>query len=279
MLDNIRSASDSIIVRLLLGLIVLAFASWGIKDVLLAKNNQELVVFTKAKNITENDFLKAKSEEISILQKQNQINLSDEDIKNLGLNQIVLEKLINEKMLDYIVHYYDLDLSDDGIIFLIKQLPYFKNEKEEFDIKIFKTFLNNTYQSEEQYLKKTREKLLKDTLISIFLEAFKTPELMIDNIVNYLAEKRKLDLVEFDLSTQVKGINIPTPSEDQLKEYYLQHQKLFVIPEVRSFNYLKISSENTEGKISFSEQELLDLYNEKKKILIIKNFLKLRQKL
>src|SRR4051812_46594891 len=120
MLNNIRKAADSFIMRVLLGMIVFAFVGWGIKDVLHTTNNQDLVTFAHAKNITEEDFLKAKAEEVNNIQRQTTTNLSEEEIKQMNIDNLVIKRLINNSILSYLVNYYDLDISDEAVIQLVK---------------------------------------------------------------------------------------------------------------------------------------------------------------
>ena len=128
MLNKIRKGANSFVIRLMLGMIAFAFVGWGIKDVLQSRNNLDVVSFKSAKNITEDDFLRAKSEEITMYQKQTGTNLNEEDIKQLGIEKVVLQKLINDTILNDIASYYNLELSDDSVISFIKQSSMFKND-------------------------------------------------------------------------------------------------------------------------------------------------------
>lgn len=265
MLNNIRKLADGFVARILLGMVAFAFVGWGVKDALQSRNNYDLVTFKDAKNITEDDFLKAKAEEISVIQKQNSTSLTEEDIKKLNIDKIVLERLIKDNILDYIVNYYNLNLTDEAVIELIKKSPMFQNEEGRFDIDIFKSVFRNSYQREEDYLRQIKERTLKSALISVFFESFKVPELMINNIVNYMAETRNLDLVSIELNTNSMNVNIPAPTNDQLKELYQKHPDLFTKAEMRSVNYIEILPSFVQRNIKeLSDQELLAFYDEHK---------------
>lgn len=261
MLSNIRKIADSLIIRLLLVMIAFAFVGWGIKDVIQSRNNLDIATFSTAKNITENDFLKAKSEEISIIQRQSDTNLTEEEINQLGLDQIVLQRLINERILNHIVGYYHLDINDDTVIQFVKQSPVFKNEQGKFDLKIFKSAFKNSYQGEAEYLKNIKEKMLKSILISTFLEAFKTPEIMVQNIIDYMSETRTADIIQLELKS-TKHINLPSPTTEQLKDFYDNNQPLFSVPEMRSFAFVKISEQYLQNKITITNSDLQNFYEE-----------------
>ena len=78
MLNNIRKTANTLLMRLLLGMIAFAFIGWGIKDALLSTNNSDLVTFSDADTITEEDFLKVKAQQIRNMQKQMGLNLTEQ---------------------------------------------------------------------------------------------------------------------------------------------------------------------------------------------------------
>lgn len=200
MLNKIRKTADSFVMKMLLAMIAFAFVGWGIKDVLQGNQNFDIVKFSNTKNITEDDFLRAKTEQIHLLQKQTGSNLSEDQIKQLNIDNFIIKKLVNDSILNYLVQYYDLDLTDDTVAQLVKDSPHFKNEQNIFDLALFKNFLKNSYTTEEKYLTDLKEQSLKNTLIAIFLESFPVPKITIQNIVNYMAETRDITLVQMDRS-------------------------------------------------------------------------------
>ncbi|MFY9590242.1 SurA N-terminal domain-containing protein [Rickettsia endosymbiont of Halotydeus destructor] len=264
MLDNIRKTADSFVMRVLFAMIAFAFVGWGIKDILPKASGGDFVTFTHAKNISREDFLKAKSTEINAIQKQMGTNLSEEEINQLNIDKQIMRKLIYNNILDYLVTYYDFDLSDNTVTSLVKESPAFKNDQGVFDIRIFKTYFRNSYINEEEYLLNFKEKTLKNILVSSFLESFYVPKIMIQNIINHMAEKRNVELLQINLKNKPKDLKIPVPNKQQLEDFYKNNKNLFEIPEKRSFSYIKISNQNLQKKINITKEELLSFYNENK---------------
>lgn len=256
MLNNIRKTANTLIMRILLGMIAFAFIGWGIKDVLVSTNNYDLVTFSDAETITEEEFLKAKAQQIRNIQKQMGLNFTEQELTQLNINQIVLRQLVSNRMIVYLNNYYDLDLSDDTIIKLLQDSPDFKNERGLFDVSLFENFIKHSYINEEEYLSSIKEKVLKSTLISIFLEPFKTPQIMLKNIVNYMAEVRDVDLVEIDLTKRPKDLIIPVPTTNQLEELYKNHQESFALPERRILSYITFSRDILQKQLHDSNNEL-----------------------
>ncbi|AGJ02926.1 Parvulin-like peptidyl-prolyl isomerase [Rickettsia prowazekii str. Breinl] len=262
MLDNIRKTSDSFIMRVLFAIIAFAFVGFGIKDILNVRRNSDIVIFSHAKNISKQDFLQAKSLEINAISKQMGKSLIDEEITQLNIDNRILKRLIYNNILDYLVSYYDLDLGDDTVKILVKESPMFKNEQGVFDIEIFKTYFKNAYIGEEKYLLNFKEKVLKNLIVSTFAKSFYVPKAMTDNIVDYMAEKREVELIQLDLQNKPKDLQIHTPTDQQLKDFYQDNKAAFEVPEKRSFSYIKANIK--DFKISVTQDELLEFYNENK---------------
>ncbi|MGX6959760.1 MAG: SurA N-terminal domain-containing protein [Rickettsia endosymbiont of Pentastiridius leporinus] len=264
MLDNIRKTADSFVMRVLFAMIAFAFVGFGIKDVLHGRRGGNIVTFSHAKNISQEDFLRAKSQEINAISKQTGANLTDEEIAQLNIDSRVLRRLVYDNILDYLVSYYDLDLSDDTVKTLVKESPVFKNEQGVFDIKIFKTYFRNSYIDEEKYLVNFKEKALKNILVGTFLRSFYVPKVMTKNIVDYMAEKREVELVQVNLQNKTKDMKIPVPSEQESNNFYQNNKSSFEILEKRSFSYIKITTENLQKKIQITRDEVVEFYNENK---------------
>ena len=266
MLQKIRKIANNFIVRCLLALMAFAFIGWGAKDVLQDQNNYELVKFKHTSSITGRDFLKAKAEMISYLQKHDQ-SLNEEQIKNLGLNQEVLQRLINEKMLHYLSDYYELIPSENMVIKYLTNLPEFKDDNGNFDVNKFKYGISHSGLKETDFINNFSKEMTKNNIIQTFANGFKIADKATSNMINYLAETYKVNLVKINLSNQKKIEKIIAPTPEELQKFYQTKIELFTIPEMRELEYLKISNKFLEDKITVSEEEVTEFYNENKEEL------------
>jgi hypothetical protein len=271
MLNKIRVGADHFIVRIFLIFMVVAFTFWGIKDVLQGRNNFDLVTFSDAENITDDDFLKAKAEEINMIQRQTQTNLTQEEINQLGIDRIVLGRLINNSILKNIAKKYGLEITDETVINFVQNSPVFKNEKGEFDVNIFKSTFRNNYTSEEEYLSNIKNSMIKNNLLSIFLEGYKVPNVLVQSMINHMAETRTVDIIEMDLRTK-SLTNAQPPSENELEEFYKNNIALFTLPEKRDIDYIKIPASFLINKVEIKEEELKEFFENNKDSLGLKIF-------
>lgn len=277
MLERIRRSADNIFIKIFLGLIALSFVVAGGNFLLAAGTGGDLVKFSRVKSISMEDFQVAKAREIDILQRQNGISLTEENIAELNLDNSVLRRLINESMINYLASYYDFDVSDDLVINIIKNSPFFKNEKGEFDINIFKSAFGNSQRKEDEYLGEMKGDLIKRAVFDVFMESFIPGKFMIDNMVNYMAEKRVVDLLSMDLSYKPKGYKSEELTMEQLESFYSQNQEMFTVPELRSFDYIKVDSKFLASKLKVSEPELKKFFEENRSEFTEKDYQKARK--
>jgi hypothetical protein len=272
MLNKIRKGADSFFVRLILGLIAFSFV--GIGGVSFMKGNSmgDAVTFSDADPISVEKFMRVKAQEIDAIQRENGIDLTEEQIAQLGIDNGILQRLINESMIAWLAKYYDFDISDDQIIKVVRQSPYFKNEAGNFDLNIFKATFKNSKQREEEYLENLKSRLIKGTMINVFMDSYIPPKIMTDNIVAYMAENRTVDIFEIKLNNIPKDWKASEPEELIVKDFYEANKTDFITPELRSFNYIKASSKFLSKSLQISDEEIKQYYEENKEEFPAKNF-------
>lgn len=260
MITKFRDSANSRFVRILLALIALSFVGFGGAQFIGGNSQGDVVSFSGIDSISFEEFNTARIREIDTIQKQNGINLSDEDIAELDINNVVLRNLIKNSMLKYLSKIYELDISDDKVISYIKESPFFKNNKGQFDINIFKTSFNNSPMKEEGYLNSIKNNLIYSTLLETLRNSFIVPDPMTENIINYMSETRFVDVYSYDLNYKPTNYFEKEISTDDLEKYYKDNKDTFVIEEQRSFDYIKVDKNYLQKGIKISESDVKNYY-------------------
>lgn len=264
MLSSIRKSSKNIFVRIILFLVALSFFSFGGMQFWNNNSSEDLVYFSKAPSISADEFYKSRAKEIENLQSQSKINITPEIANDLGINSIVLRRLINTYMINYIAGQYDYDISDDFIIKYIKKIPYFQGQNGNFDAAKFRSYFNNSPVGEKRFLNSTRQDLIVHTILDVFHDSFKAPDIMVDNLSEYLAQTRVVDLFEMKLNGKPSKYIKPDFSNSDFESFYQKNQNMFIVPESRSFSYLKSDKQFLKKKLIVSEGELKQYFEENK---------------
>lgn len=264
MISRFRKGADSLLVRILLGLIALSFVGVGGAAFINGNSSGDVVSFSDADSISFEEFHIAKAKEVDFLQRQNGINLTEENIAELGIDNSVLKKLINDSMIEYLAKYYEFDISDEKVIAYVKKTPFFKNSNGEFDLSVFKAAFNNSLAKEEEYLASVKHHLITSTMLGTFMDSFNPPKMMTENIVNYMSETRVVDALSVDLGFKPNGYKPNDISTEQLSQFYQENKASFVVPELRSFEYVKADRKFLEKKLNISDKDIKNYFEEYK---------------
>lgn len=260
MLAKIRQSANNVVVKIILILIALSFVGIGGASFIGGNSQGDIVSFDRTESISFEEFQFAKAREIDLLQRQNGITLTDEQIAELNIDHNILQKLINSAMIKYLAKEYDFAVSEDKVVAYIKQLPYFQNEDGIFDAGAFKSVFNNSPKREEEYVQALRDEIAMSFVTNLFVNSLNPSEEMKSNMTNYMAETRSADIVSINLEHQPKNYQKPEVTKEQIVEFYEKNHDLMLVPEERSFSYIVIDDEYFKKHLKISEQELKDYF-------------------
>ncbi|MFK8040363.1 MAG: peptidylprolyl isomerase [Rickettsiaceae bacterium] len=262
MINQIRTVANSIPIRILFALIVVSFIAWGVKDVA-SVNNNAVITFNTLDPITQQAFQKEKLHEINLIRQQNTIDFNESDIHQLQINQLVIQKLIQARIMSYITKYYDFDIGDEFVIRFIKTMPIFHNDEGKFNPDLFRAFLKYSHVTEVEYVSSIKQSILNDVFNQTFVEAFNIPNILTDNILEYLSNTKIIDLLQMNLEDN-HNINQHKPSQLELEEFYNNNPELFYVPEKRNISYIEISKDILKHQINITDYEIMQFYQEHK---------------
>ena len=126
MLDAMRRGAVNWLAKILLGLLVVAFAVWGVADVFRGYGRGTLARIGNTE-ISVDEYRQAYQDELaSISRRLGGRRLTSEQAKLLGVEQRTLSRLIGAAAIDTHARELHLSLSDQGIADIIRQDPAFQ---------------------------------------------------------------------------------------------------------------------------------------------------------
>ena len=254
MLTDIRKLSDHFLFKFFSLLIVVSFVSWGISDILRDKADKHLVIFKNERPILTEEFLRAKQERIKHIQNVVKSPLTEEQLTSLDIDNIVLDGLINERMVSHIKNYYELNFSDENMISEIKKTQAFFDSDGKFSYEIFHDIIRRNGFSESKYLSSMKEDIASKMIFNVFDHPI-FPVFLSQQVAKYLNTEVTFDIVKLEPSW-----NNQTVSDNDIKEFYAKHKDEFITQELRDIEYIEISPDLVKVKIS--DDEIRAFYNE-----------------
>ena len=125
MLDIVRNLVSSIFGKILLGIMVLSFALWGVGDILTSGNSQ-LAAKVGNEKITLDEFYNEFQKTVSLYNQQTSSSINLKEAKDLQLHNILLNDLIYSRMVKDYANKQNIFINDTSLKIIITSLPQFK---------------------------------------------------------------------------------------------------------------------------------------------------------
>ena len=261
MLQQIRKTANSTPFKIILILLAISFAL-SVSDKLTGPSSKEIATFSEIEPITYNEFAKTRALKIRQLQQNSNEPISEEQIKDMGINQFIVQNLVTNKLLEFLAYKFDLDFSDKVMADFIRGLPMFRNKSNEFDIDKFKSFLRSQNITEGEYSDEIRNALSKDIIMSSLVGNAYISDIRTNNIISHMSETRKVDVATISLTP-------PASSAEEfdlkaLQNFYKENSDMFKTQETRDICYAKLDSSSAKGQVTITDSDAQSYWNNNK---------------
>lgn len=255
-LDTLRKGTSRFLGLILVGLLVISFAVWGIADIFTGYGQQTLIRVGKTE-ISSQDYLHAQQEVLRSMSSQAGRSLSLQEARALGLDSRVMERLIGGAAVDNHARDLHLGISDAAILDDVMKDPSFKDALGNFSPGVFQQVLFQIGMDEHSYLASLRESNLRRQVLTTVGKVVNSPAILVDALNSYNGETRTLRYVL--VPSSVAG-TIPEPTEEDLKRYYENHQSKYTQPEYRKVGLLAVTPETVRAEVKITETDLKAAY-------------------
>lgn len=249
MLTKIREKTQGTFAAVILLMIGVPFALWGINNYL-DNAREKPVASVGNKDFYQRDVIRAYEQ-------------YSRELLGLGIDEAVLkaqalDKLIKDEVLLQYVHARNLAVTDDDVRNFIKSLPYFQTDGK-FDDDKYKSLLASQRMSSAEFVARIRKAMLmqqfQDGIVnSGFATAYDVERFF--NIQNQQRDANYLTIPVQEVTAQ--------PSDDEIAAYYQQHQNQYQTPEQVSIEYVQLSLPDVAAKVQITDDKLQAYYEEQK---------------
>ena len=256
-----RSRFSKISAWIIVFLLVIGLAGFGIQDVLRSSGQNEIARFGNQK-VTPDDFIRVIQQEVSNLSQRFGVNLTFEQANTLGATQTALQKLISASVIDQTAKDLNISRGNDALIRSIQTNPSFLNLSGSFDPERYKTTIQNLNLEPKQYEEILRKELSRNLMVSIATTKVKSPEVVVGVIANYITEERLVDIITIS-KEDLKEFD-HTVSENEVREFYENSKDHFMQPKTFNISYIHLSPKKLAESITITDQEINNLFNSRK---------------
>jgi peptidyl-prolyl cis-trans isomerase D len=263
MLEGLRVASQNWIGRtimaVVMGVIVISFAIWGVGDVFRGFTAQRLAKVGSAE-VTVEQFRAAFQNDLRRIQQRLRRAVTSEEAHRAGFDLQVLERLITDVALDQKARQLGLASSDETTQRIIANEKAFQTAGK-FDAERFKAIARDAGFTERGFVADQKAAYLRKTLTDIVINGVEPPRLMIEAIHRFRNEARSVDYFVLPISAAGPAA---APSDDELKKYFTDREQSFRAKEYRKVTVLEVSPATVAKPADVSDADARKLYDEVK---------------
>ena len=256
MIKKITTSLKSLGTKSLILIIALSFAVWGVGDIFTGGSNPTVATVGNSKI----ELKQFNLEYQGILDKLRQGTdepITDEFVKAMGLQNTVLNNMINQKYVNIFSKDLGIKVSDKYIKKSILRNQMFHDQLGVFNKDYFNYFLNRNNISEKELININRDGLINDILIKSLSFSKNIPDDFSKNIIKKRDLVRKASVYEVDTTSKI--INNKISQEDIVKKYN-QIKSSLLTPEKRNVSLIYIDSKDIEKLPSLTDDDILSIY-------------------
>lgn len=258
MLDSMRRGASSWIIKILLGLLIVSFAVWGIGDIFVGGAINPTVASVGDEKITTSQLLENYQRDVNDLSQRAGRPLTLEQGRELGLFEQSLRQMLSRATLSGIAGDLHLTISDPLVVGTIRSSPGFQGPTGSFDRIQFENALRSTGVNEKGYIELVRREMARDQLIDSITAGVAAPDWMAEQLFRYRLEGRIAELIP------VTAASMPdpgAPTDEALAAYHRANAGRYTAPEYRAVTFLHLSPEDIVAKLAVSEADLKAYYD------------------
>ncbi|HSW69032.1 MAG TPA: SurA N-terminal domain-containing protein [Gammaproteobacteria bacterium] len=260
MLQSIRDRTHGWIAGIIISLLILSFALWGIHSYFVGTGANNVVAKVNGAEITKNQ-LAAVYER---LRHQFQAQSGNGPLPaqtDTALKQRALQTLIEYQVLEQAVLADNYRITTNQIDGFLQEMPEFQVNGE-FSAARLQQALNAALFTLSDFLELIKTTLLIDQArLGIVLTSYATPN-EVNNTIALISEERNIQYLLIP-SNYFKNQAIVI-TDQNMQSYYQQHQSEFKTPEKVSIEYILFSMKDLANRIQPTEEQLKNFYNENK---------------
>ena len=255
MLDAIRKHTTGWMAKVILALITIPFALFGIdsylnqagRDVAIAKVNGDKISIQEYSNAIENVRNR--------MQADGKVDAAMLDSPQL--KQSVLDGLITRRLVNAEIHKANFRISDEQLSQHILGMPEFQ-ENGKFSEDIYQKTLAQNKMTATKFENDRRSELLTQQARDGLAALVSVPKGVAEQTLQFAYQQREVSAAEIKTAQFISQVKV-TP--EQVKAYYELHKDKFVVPEQVKLEFAMLSAASFVAQMKVDDKEIKDFYD------------------
>lgn len=255
-LERIREKSKGLVGAIIVGLIAITFALFGI-DQYLGGGSAPPVAKVNGAKISVQAFQQALQQRQQQLRDMLGGNIPAGMLEPATLREPVLQGMIQNELLNQTTSDLGFDISDQQLADAIQEIPAFQ-ENGKFSAAKYERLLSQQRRSKAAFEAQLRNGLRLEQLGQSFQKTAFLPKASLLDFANLRDQKRKIRY----LLLEKASFNNVVVEDAEIKAHYENNTARYMTPEQVKLEYLVLDEKTLGSQISISEETLRQLYDE-----------------
>lgn len=258
MMDNLRTAANHVVLKIIFGIIIVSFILTGVGGYL-GSGGANYAAKVNGQEIARGQFENAVASERNRQQQQLGEQFSELASSEGYLQQMrqqVLSRMIDEALMDQYAKKLGLGISDEQVKQAIFKEPAFQNNGK-FDNARYNAILGNMGMSADGYAQALRNQLTTQQLINAVVGTDFMLNGETDELAALVSQERLVRQATIDVNALAAK---QTVSEQEITSSYQQHKNSYVAPEQFRVSYIKLDAAAMPQKVT--EEDIQSYYDQ-----------------
>ena len=258
MLEAIREHAQGKIAKIILALITVPFALWGIDSYLKQGGEGPVVAKVAGQKIYRQEFDQALKDQQERLRGALGKGFDPALMDTPAMRMSVLERLIDQRVLLAEARREGLVVTDAQLAKYIGGIEAFQ-EGGKFSQARYETLLRQQQMNPLLFEQRLRQDLLLQVAQEGVARSDVLPKTVLDDLIRTNEQEREISLATFSTD---QFLSQAKPGEPAVKAYYDKHPEEFKVPEQVRLEYVVLSAASLASQITVSEDEIARYYKD-----------------
>lgn len=246
------------LVQIVLALIVLPFALWGVSSYDKSRNSAGIVAIVDGIKITQQEFENSMRQQQDRMRQQLGANFDASMFDNPTIKRAVIDNLVSQHLLVIRANAAGLYISDDQVAQVISSIEAFQ-ENGKFDKSRYLTILKTQNLSPLMFEARVRDELLGQQMQDTYSQNGFAANSVVDNAIRLNEQQRIVSVSPVQFQSFISKAKV---DDAALRKYYEKNQSEFQVQEQAKVKYVKFSVDDLLAKVQVSKEEVRKYYDE-----------------
>jgi len=255
MLRLMRKQAGSWLIKVLLGAIVIVFVFWGVGS--FRSQRGDRIATVNGDPITLDEYRDTFDNLVDQLRRRFGNNLDEDMIEKLQIKKQALNQLINNTLLLQEAKRLKFRVSNTELTSAISEITAFQRAGT-FDRQLYRNVLERMRMTPEEFEAAQRNAMMIEKLSTLVTGGIKISDQEAMEWFNWANASVNIDFVLFE-PDHYKDVN---PSLEETKTFFESHKENYKTEAMVNVRYVHFSPDTYRSKVTISDEELLEYYNE-----------------